>query len=47
MAVDRHKRVVYEERPHTETLPNIDFCQKHNLDLDSHPADWFEAFLPI
>ena len=44
---DCHGKVKYEERPHTETLPNIDFIKDNKLDLDSHPASWFQAFLPI
>ena len=26
--------------------PNPRFIEKHNLDVDSEPSDWFEAFLP-
>ena len=47
IAVDRNDRVMYEVREHTDTIPNIDFCEEHGLNLDTHPAKWFEAFLPI
>ena len=40
--------VQYEEGvPCSDTVPNIDWCLDHDLDLQSHPADWFAAFLPI
>ena len=47
VAVDRDGNVIYEERGHINTVPNIDFCKEHDLDLTSHPAEWFQAFLPI
>ncbi len=47
LALDRNRKVQYEVKPHTETIPNVDFCAQHGLDLESHPAEWFEAFLPI
>ena len=43
----RTKEVVYEEVPCKETVPNIDWCCEHSLELTSHPAQWFEAFFPI
>jgi len=47
IALGHNRNVQYEVRSHTETIPNVDFCTKHGLDLESHPAEWFEAFLPI
>lgn len=38
---------VYETAPCNETVPNIEWCKAHNLDVKSHPVEWFEAFLPI
>ena len=47
ISLDHNRKVQYEVRSHTETIPNVDFCTEHGLDLESHPAEWFEAFLPI
>ena len=47
ISIDRDRKVQYEVRDHTDTIPNIDFCFEHGLDLQSHPAQWFQAFLPI
>ena len=38
------RRPVYETVPCNETVPNIDWCKKYSLDLDSHQSNWFEAF---
>ncbi len=48
LVTDRDGKVEYEEeRPCEETVPNIEWCEANGLDLGSHPAHWFEAFLPI
>lgn len=47
IALDQNRNVLYEVKPHTETVPNLEFCQENGLDLDSHPVEWFKAFLPI
>ena len=47
LATDSNGVVQYEVATHDETIPNLDFCDEHRLDLESHPAEWFEAFLPI
>ena len=39
--------VVREAKVHEETVPSLDFCDKNELELDSPPVEWFEAFLPI
>ena len=38
--------VIRENYAHEETVPSLDFCDKHHLDLDSHPVEWFQAFVP-
>ena len=38
---------IYEKVPCYETVPNIEWCKEFELDLKSHPAEWFGAFLPI
>ena len=38
--------VVFEKRPHHRTEVKMAFVRKHKLDVDSHPALWFDAFLP-
>ena len=40
-------KYVYEMQNCEDTLPNIDWCIKHNLTPDSHPSCWFDAFIPI
>ena len=34
-------------KPRVHGGPNMDFLKKHGLDENSHPMDWFNAFLPI
>ena len=38
--------VQYEKTTHNKTEPNMEWVRKNKLTLDSHPAHWFEAFLP-
>ena len=40
-------KYVYEIQNCEDTVPNIDWCIKQNLKTDSHPAHWFDAFIPI
>ena len=40
-------QVIFEKKAHSKTTVNMNFIRKHNLTLNSHPALWFEAFLPI
>ena len=32
---------------HHETVPNFEFLFKHEIGLDSHPAEWFAPWLPF
>ena len=41
------REVRYSVQPFTKSIPDIDWCKENKLDLTSHPAEWFEAFLPI
>ena len=47
IAKDRSGNIIFEQRAHTETEVRMSFIRKHKLNEDSHPAKWFEAFLPI
>ena len=40
-------KYVYEIRNCEDTVPNIDWCIKHNLTTDYHPAHWFDDFITI
>jgi len=40
-------KVEFSQKPHTKTTVNIDFIGNNNLHLLSHPAHWFQAFLPL
>ena len=44
--VNNNGDVIYEERGHEESVPNIDFLNKHGISPTSHPADWFNVFMP-
>jgi hypothetical protein len=37
----------YKKQAQTETTADMTFIRKHQLNLDSHPAEWFQSFLPI
>jgi len=39
--------VIFNKNAHSKTMVKINFICKHNLNLYSHPAHWFQAFLPI
>ena len=30
-----------------QTCPNLSFLFDHNIGLETHPADWFEPWLPF
>ena len=47
IARDPKGNTIFEINPHTNTVPDIRFCRKHNLNLDSHPVDWFTDFVPV
>ena len=38
--------IVYEKKLIEKSTPNNSFMKKHDLNENSHPAEWFEAFLP-
>ena len=38
---------MYEMRNCEDTVPNIDWCIKHNLTPNYHPYHWFDDFIPI
>ena len=44
---DKEGKYSYELRPHEHTEPNLSFIRQNKLDLDSHPAQWFAAFIPM
>ena len=42
---DRKDDYIYEDRTHTESLPNLEFLESHGIDTISHPADWFNVLM--
>ena len=38
--------VVRQRYRHEDTEASYSFCDKHDLDLESDPVEWFEAFVP-
>jgi hypothetical protein len=38
--------VVWIESNTDETLPNVSFLQKNNIDENSHPVEWLNLFIP-
>jgi hypothetical protein len=48
MANDKEKYFYSKQySSNTETLPNLDFLFEHKIGLESHPAEWFEPWLPF
>ena len=43
---DRKGDYIYEDRTHTESLPNLEFLESHGINMSSHPADWFNFLMP-
>ena len=43
---DSHGNYVYKKMASNATVPNLDFLFLHNINLDSHPAEWFNIFFP-
>ena len=37
---------IYEDRTHTESLPNLEFLEIHGISTTSHPDDWFNVLMP-
>ena len=48
-AISREKdgNIIFEKRAHTQTEVKMSFVRTHNLNVDSSPVHWFQAFLPI
>ena len=44
---NKQGKVKYEIRAHNKTEAKMTFIRKNNLNVDSHPAEWFGAFVPI
>ena len=42
---DSHGNYVYKKMASNITVPNLDLFL-HNINLDSHPAEWFNIFFP-
>ena len=42
---DRKGDYIYEDRTHTELLPNLDFLEIHGINTISHPADWYNVLM--
>ena len=36
----------YKQRPHKESLPNLEFLIMHGITTDSHPAEFYYVFVP-
>jgi hypothetical protein len=47
LSYDEDDNVQYENAPVEETIPNVVWCEAKGLDIGSHPAEWFNAFLPV
>ena len=43
---DDNGNVLYEDKSHNESVPNIDFLIEHGISPSSHPAYWFDMFMP-
>ena len=46
LARDRQGKIIYEEKESTESWPNIDYLNGKRININSHPADWFDIFMP-
>ena len=44
---DSDGKFLYEVTNSTDTVPNIDALHTRGISIDSHPAEWFNLFLPI
>ena len=43
---DRKGDYIYEDRTHTESLPNLEISEIHSISTTSHPADWSNVLMP-
>ena len=39
-------QVILQKRPHEKTVPSYQFTEKYDLNLNAHPVEWFDAFVP-
>ena len=37
---------IYEDRTHTESLPNLESLEIHGINTTSHPAYWYNVLMP-
>ena len=47
IAKNRDGEVQFEKQHYVRSTVDMDFIRANKLDLHSHPAKWFEAFVPI
>ena len=43
---ERKGDYIYEDRTHTESLPNVEFLENHGINTTSNPADWYNVLMP-
>ena len=43
---DRMGDYIYEERTHTELLPNLYFLESCGINTTLHPANWYNVLIP-
>ena len=43
---DQKGDYIYEDRTHTESLPNLEFSESRGINTTSHPADWYNVLMP-
>ena len=43
---DRKGDYIYEDRTHTESLPNLESLKSHGINTTSHPAYWYNVLMP-
>jgi hypothetical protein len=44
---DRNGTIQYDTVPRTKGQPKTSFLKKHNLTKESHPTEFFKAFMPL
>ena len=43
---DSHGNYVYKKMASNATVPKLDLFLLHNINLESHPAEWFNILFP-
>ena len=43
---DQKGDYIYEDRIHTESLPNLEFLENRGINTTSHPADQYNVLMP-